>query len=45
VPQQGVRREVEHVVHGAYDEAGQRGFRYEAEGGGQEADREQYQAS
>lgn len=44
-PQQAVCREIEHVVHGAYDETGQRRLRYEFEGVGQETNREQHQTA
>lgn len=44
-PQQGICREIEHVVHGTYDESGQRRLRDEAKSRGQETDREQYQTT
>lgn len=33
-PQQGIRFEIEHVVHGADDETGERRLRYEVESRG-----------
>lgn len=44
-PQQGICGKIEHVIHGAYDESGQRRLRDEVKSECQDTEREQYQTT